>query len=405
MAASALKRPSQAFFPAEPTAFTRPRTVGLTHALDRLQPGSTNELAELAVYIDIVKIGWGLPLLLPKDALRRRIKFYQDLGVEVSTGGTLLEYAVIRDRVSAFLDEARELRFDLIEISDGIIDLAPNQIERLAQEVSRRGLEYLIEVGKKNPQNQLSLRETLDRIEHARKLKPRKVILESRESGRGVGIYDGEGAIKWDWVRSILADHPIEELLFEAPQETQQIALLVELGKEINLGNVSLSSVAPLASQRLGLRGDTFGALRSSRPVKGPPATKFLYFLLETYRGLDQSELVRLSRLPRRTVQSALMELRHQGLVREGVSLVDSRRREYRLSEVPPQCRIRRTETQPAVPRSREWVGTRTRRHSRRAPLVPRGVAPPTHRDDRGYLPRTAGPYGGKRSVLPGATG
>lgn len=332
MAASALKKASTAFFPAEPSALVRPRTVGITHALDRLQPGATNELGELSDYIDIVKIGWGLPLLLAKDALRRRIKFYQEMGVEVSTGGTLLEYAVIRDRVGAFLDEARELKFDLIEISDGIIDLAPNQIERLAHEVGRRGLEFLIEVGKKNPQNQLSLRETLDRIEHARRLKPRKVILESRESGRGVGIYDGEGAIKWDWVRSILADHPVEELIFEAPQESQQIALLVELGKETNLGNVALSSVAPLASQRLGLRGDTFGALRSSRPVRGPPATKFLYFLLETYRGLDQSELVRLSRLPRRTVQSALMELRHQGLVREGVSLVDSRRREYRLS-------------------------------------------------------------------------
>ncbi|MCI4346059.1 MAG: phosphosulfolactate synthase, partial [Thermoplasmata archaeon] len=204
--------------------------------------------------------------------------------------------------------------------------------ERLAHEVSRRGLEFLIEVGKKNPQNQLSLRETLDRVDQARKLKPRKVILESRESGKGVGIYDGEGAIKWDWVRSIVSDHPVEEHIFEAPQESQQIALLMELGKETNLGNVSLSSVAPLASQRLGLRGDTFGALRSSRPVKGPPATKFLYFLLETYRGLDQSELVRLSRLPRRTVQSALMELRRQGLVREGVSLVDSRRREYRLA-------------------------------------------------------------------------
>ncbi|HEV8050513.1 MAG TPA: DNA mismatch repair protein MutT, partial [Thermoplasmata archaeon] len=105
-----------------------------------------------------------------------------------------------------------------------------------------------------------------------------------------------------------------------------------ELGSETNLGNISLHSVAPLATERLGLRGDTFGSIRSSRNVRGPPATKFLYFLLETYRGLDQSELVRLSRLPRRTVQSGLESLRKQGLVREGVSLVDSRRREYRLT-------------------------------------------------------------------------
>jgi phosphosulfolactate synthase len=332
MATSALKRLTPAFFPAEAAPVTRPRRVGVTHVLDRLQPGSTDELRPLASYMDVVKIGWGLPLLLARDRLKERIRFYHDLGVEVSTGGTLLEYSVVRDRTPAFLDEAREIGFDLVEISDGIIDLARSQIERLAREVARRGLDFFIEVGKKNPQNQLSLRETLDRVAHARGLKPRKVILESRESGRGVGIYDGEGQIKWDWVRTIIADHPMEELIFEAPQESQQISLLMELGQETNLGNVALTSVAPLASQRLGLRGDTFGALRSSRNVNGPPATKFLYFLLETYRGLDQSELVRLSRLPRRTVQSALVELRKQGLVREGVSLVDSRRREYRLA-------------------------------------------------------------------------
>jgi phosphosulfolactate synthase len=260
------------------------------------------------------------------------VKFYHDIGVEVSTGGTLLEYAVTRDKAGQMMDEARELGFDLVEISDGIIELSPAQIERLSVDATKRGLEFFIEVGKKNPQNQLSLRETLERIGRARALSPRKVILESRETGRGVGIYDGDGAIKWDWVRAILADHPAEELLFEAPLESQQVALLKELGAETNLGNIAISSIAPLASERLGLRGDTFGSLRTSRSVKGPPAAKFLYFLLETYRALDQGELVRLSRLPRRTVQSALETLRRQGLVREGVSLVDSRRREYRLA-------------------------------------------------------------------------
>jgi phosphosulfolactate synthase len=334
-AATAQKRVAASagsFFPEEVAPVVRPRTVGVTHVLDRLHGLSFDEIRPLATYIDVVKVGWGLPLLLSREDLRRRIRFFHDIGVEVSTGGTLLEYAVVRDRALTFLDEARELGFDLVEISDGIIDLSEAQVERLHGEATRRGLDVYIEVGKKNPQNQLSLRETLDRVERARQLKPRKVILESRESGRGVGIFDGEGGIKWDWVRTILADNPLEELLFEAPQEAQQIALLMELGAETNLGNVAFGSVAPLASQRLGLRGDTFGSLRSSRSVKGPPATKFLYFLLETYRGLDQSELVRLSRLPRRTVQSALEELRRQGLIREGVSLVDSRRREYRLA-------------------------------------------------------------------------
>lgn len=319
------------FFPPGAAPVARPRSVGVTHVLDRLHGVVGDELVPLAPYADIVKIGWGLPLLLSREQVRDRIQRYHGLGWEVSTGGTLLEHAVTKGREGAMMDEARGLGFDLIEISDGIIELSTAQVERLAKEVRARGLECLIEVGKKNPQNQLSLRETMDRIRHALGLQPRKVILESRESGRGVGIYDGEGAIKWDWVRSITGEFPREALIFEAPMESQQIQLLKELGSETNLGNVALGSIAPLASQRLGLRGDTFGSLHSSKTVRGPPATKFLYFLLETYRGLDQSELVRLSRLPRRTVQSGLESLRRQGLVREGVSLVDSRRREYRL--------------------------------------------------------------------------
>lgn len=324
--------PRVTFFPDHPAPIERPRRVGLTHVLDRLHPLNADDLRPVASYIDVAKIGWGLPLLLARDDVRRRIAVYHECGVPVSSGGTLLEYAITRDRVGDYLDEARELRFDFIEISDGIIELTETQISRLFSEATGRGLGVFIEVGKKNPQHQLSLKETLDRIAFARSLKPRKVILESRESGLGVGIYDGEGMVKWDWVRAVLSEHPAEDLIFEAPLETQQIALLKELGSETNLGNVAISSVAPLASQRLGLRGDTFGALRSSRNVGGSPATKFLYFLLESYGAMDQSEIVRLSRLPRRTVQSALDQLRRQGLVHEGVSLVDSRRREYRLT-------------------------------------------------------------------------
>ncbi len=332
MATSALKRPTPAFFPSETATVARPRAVGLTHVLDRLQGLHAEELSYLAPYFDFAKIGWGLPLLLPRELVRERIAKYHAIGVEVSTGGTLLEYAVVHDRVGPFLDEVRELKFDLVEISSGIIELSPGQIESLAREANRRSLPYFIEVGKKDPQHQLSLKETISQVAHARSLKPRKVILESRESGRGVGFYDSDGQIKWDWVRSILSEHPREDLILEAPLESQQVSLLRELGADVNLGNVALGSVAPLASERLGLRGETFGTIRTSREVRGPPAAKFLFFLLETYRALDQTQLSQMSRLPRRTVQSALESLRRQGLVQESISLHDSRRREYRLT-------------------------------------------------------------------------
>jgi phosphosulfolactate synthase len=332
VAGSASSRGKAAFFPAGVPKVTRPRPNGITSVLDRLRDLRSEELEYLSPYFDVAKIGWGLPLLLSREKVRDRVKRYHEFDIEVSTGGTLLEYAVVHNRVSQMLDEARELGFDLIEISSGIIELSRVQIERLAGQVQQRSLDFLIEVGKKDPQHQLSLKETNAQISHARSLRPRRVVLESRESGRGVGIYDADGAIKWDWVRSITAEHPPENLLFEAPLESQQIQLLRELGAEANLGNVALYSVAPLASERLGLRGDTFGSIRHARPIKGPPAAKFLFFLLETYRGLDQTQLAHMSRLPRRTVQSALESLRRQGLVQEAISLHDSRRREYRLA-------------------------------------------------------------------------
>ncbi len=328
----ATQRAKPWFFPAEVPEPQRPRPVGITHVLDRLHILDPEELEALAPFFDVAKIGWGLPLLLPRDKVRARIRRYHDVGIQVSTGGTLLEYAVLHDRVGQMIDEARELGFDIIEVSNGALELSQVQIARLVEQVKRRSLDYFIEVGKKDPQHQLSLKETNAQIAFARSMEPRRVILEGRESGRGVGIYDSDGAVKWDWVRSILAEHPLESLLFEAPTESQQMALLRELGAEVNLGNLELQLVSSLATERLGIRGETFGTIRHTRGVRGPPAAKFLYFLLETYRGLDQTQLANMSRLPRRTVQSALESLRRQGLILEAISLHDSRRREYRLA-------------------------------------------------------------------------
>jgi phosphosulfolactate synthase len=332
LATLAASKPKGTFFPAAMPSVARPRTTGITHVLDRLVPVHAVELEYLAPFFDVAKMGWGLPLVLPREKVRERIATFHQQSIEVCTGGTLLEYAVTHDRASQFMEEARELGFDLVEISSGVIELAPHQIERLAKMAQDRNLDFYIEVGKKDTHYQLSLKETIAQIGHARSLGPRKVILESRESGRGVGVYDSDGAIKWDWVRSIIAEHPKEELIFEAPMEAQQVQLLQELGSDVNLGNVALRSVAPLATERLGLRSETLGTIRTGKVVKGPPAAKFLFFLLETYRGLDQTQLSQMSRLPRRTVQSALESLRQQGLVRESVSLHDSRRREYRLT-------------------------------------------------------------------------
>ena len=47
------------------------------------------------------------------------------------------------------------------------------------------------------------------------------------------------------------------QLVFEAPQNDQQVWFVQRFGADVNLGNVPPASVISLASLRLGLRSDT----------------------------------------------------------------------------------------------------------------------------------------------------
>lgn len=314
-----------------PSRMGKPRSKGITMMLDRLQGIDREEFETLADYVDIVKIGWGLSTLLSEDRLASRIEFYHKHDIKVSTGGTLLEIALTKGRGSEMVKAARKVGFDVIEISEGITDIGERK-QNLAAEIASNGLEYVIEVGKKDPKNQLSLEETIAGIQKARALGSEYVIIEGRESGKSVGIYDENGGIKWNWVEAITNKFSVDELMFEAPLEEQQAALIVRFGSNVNLGNIAFESIGALETQRQQLRGDTFGMIKVSRNVVGSPATKFVYHLIQTNKFLDQTAIIQMSGLPRRTVQSSLDSLVNQNAVRETRDPNDTRRKMYSLA-------------------------------------------------------------------------
>ncbi|HEY6668802.1 MAG TPA: helix-turn-helix domain-containing protein, partial [Candidatus Nitrosopolaris sp.] len=51
--------------------------------------------------------------------------------------------------------------------------------------------------------------------------------------------------------------------------------------------------------------------------------------IIKTKHPIEQSELMSLTHLPRRTIQNAVEELKQQGLVMEKNSLEDTRRKTY----------------------------------------------------------------------------
>jgi len=84
-----------------------------------------------------------------------------------------------------------------------------------------------------------------------------KVIGEARESGT-VGIFRNSGEVRSGLVAEIIRKIPIEKVIWEAPQKSQQVWFLRLYGSNVNLGNIAPHEVLPLETLRLGLRGDSF---------------------------------------------------------------------------------------------------------------------------------------------------
>lgn len=306
--------------------------MGNTMVIDRLAATPWEILPDLSDYITYVKIGWTLSMLLDERTLSERIGKYREANINVSHGGTLLEMAIHKGRLDDALYKMKSAGFDSIEISEGVIDIPSRIKERIADYAHSNGFHLNVEVGKKNPRNQLSLDETVEKIGESRDLEPEFIIIEGRESGRSVEIFDDLGEIKWDWVNRILEACPKERIMFEAPQERQQVELVIRLGSSVNLGNVSINSVAALETQRRGMRGDTFGILDTTAKVSGPPSNKFVYYMVANHGPIDQSTIMQLTGINRKTLQTSLAELQEAGLIKVNTDARDLRKRVYSLN-------------------------------------------------------------------------
>jgi len=294
----------------------KPREEGLTMVLDKLDPLSEDYLEEVLPYVDVVKIGWTLSSVVSKEYLLRRIRLYREHGVKVTPGGTLMELAYARSTVDKLLDKLKELGFDTVEVSNGILNLSRTEKDALIRKARLKGFTVISEVGKKNPFYRLSVEDAAKEALGDLKQGVWKVIVEGREFGRATCIFDEEGNIIWNRVHSFLKFLDKEQVVFEAPLPHQQIELIVNLGPNVNLANVNFRDVLSLETLRLGIRGDTY-ALGKDRPLEVSPSARFIYFVLRERGPLTIRELQQLTGLSRRTIHVALRELKEHHAVRD----------------------------------------------------------------------------------------
>lgn len=307
----------------------KPRQEGLTLTVDKLESFDRENFEILAAFIDQIKIYNTYPLLISNELLQKRISYYHNFDIKVSTGSTLTEYAISENSLEKYIKECAKMGFDIIEIGENNIDIDIDKKKKISNSILSADLTFNWKIGKKDPRHQIGIDNTLLRIEDVIKVGAKKVILEANE-GVSVGIYDQNGSVIWNYVAALTAKYPPNTFIFEAPIPTQQSALIAEFGQRVNLAEINIDSVASVESQRRGfLSKSSFGMSFSQKEIGGGPASKFIYYLIKTRNPIEQGDLIGITHLPRRTVQSAIEDLKNQGFIIERNSLDDSRRKVY----------------------------------------------------------------------------
>ncbi len=212
-------------------------------------------------YFNLLKFGWGTSILYEKELIKDKNELYQSYDIKTYTGGTLFELANKNNKIEEFFEELDNLGFNAVEISDGSTNIDDVTRYSCIEMAKDAGFYTLSEVGKKNPQkdHEYSIEDRINLINMDMEHKSDMVIVEGRESGKNIGIYDEKGNVKEDELKAIADNVNQEKLMWEAPNKNQQIELILSFGNDVNIGNVNFNEIISLETLRRGLRGDTLG--------------------------------------------------------------------------------------------------------------------------------------------------
>jgi phosphosulfolactate synthase len=226
---------------------------GLTHVLDKgLGPRAWEDVLEVAGdHISIVKLGWGTAVVTQN--LRRKLDVLREKPVVI--GGTFFEIVYAKDELDAYKRWLGELGLTHVEISDGTIEIPRERKLELIADFSR-DFTVLSEVGSKDSSVEFTADEWVRWLNEELAAGAWKVITEAREGGTA-GIFDSDGGMRTELIGEIAMQVGPANVVFEAPSKAAQAWFIKQFGPSVNLGNIPPEEVIPVATLRLGLRGDT----------------------------------------------------------------------------------------------------------------------------------------------------
>jgi phosphosulfolactate synthase (CoM biosynthesis protein A) len=244
----------------------KPRTRGVTEIrgpyYTAMGPRYLQDVLEtMGEYVDILKFAGGSFTLFPRDSLKQIIDVAHEHEVLVSTGG-FIEYVLTQgpDAVDRYIDECRNVGFDIVEVSSGFITLPTDDFVRLTERVGKAGLKAKPEVGIQFGAGGATSPEELEQegtkdvgwaIATARRCLDAGAHLIMIESE---GITEEVRAWRTDVVADIVSDLGIDRVMFEAADPAVFDWYVKNYGPDVNLF-VDHSQIVQLECLRQGIWG------------------------------------------------------------------------------------------------------------------------------------------------------
>ena len=217
--------------------------------------------------ISILKISMACWLVASEAATRQKIAAATGLGVPTVTGGGPFEIAVAQNQLAAYLDLCADVGVTRIEAGEGFTDM-PLTARAVVNMARERGLEVQFELGKKH--DGAFGTDVVDALiaQGNRWLDAGavEVVVEARESAKGVGLFDDEGNLDTAFADRFAVAFGLDRVTFEAPNKPSQFALIDHFGREVRLSNVRLEELLRVEIYRRGLHSDAF-AKPNLRPL------------------------------------------------------------------------------------------------------------------------------------------
>lgn len=218
-------------------------------------------LETMGAYVDALKFAGGSFSLMPRQAVKELIDLCHAHNVLVSTGG-FIEHVLAQgaEAVNRYIQECKELGFDIVEVSSGFITVPTEDLVRLVAKVEKTGLKAKPEVGIQFGAGGAS---AVAELEAEGTRDPEWAILQAKrflDVGAYLIMIESEGitenvqAWRTDVVAKIINALGLEKVMFEAADPDVFAWYIKNYGPEVNLF-VDHSQIVQLECLRSGIWG------------------------------------------------------------------------------------------------------------------------------------------------------